>query len=86
METFSTVLFVNHAPIGYRVHRSSDRAELNPAENPGRNQEAPVLVAAKNLDGWEVQGTDNPELIRQVVSELHRAEHHTAGEVLSAAP
>lgn len=63
-----------------------DRAELNPAENTGRTQDAPFLVAEKNLNNWEVQGTNNPELIRQVVDELQRTEHQGVGEVLSAAP
>ncbi|OLY93567.1 hypothetical protein SAMN05444008_108164 [Cnuella takakiae] len=86
METFSTVLFVNHAPVGYRVQCDNERAELSPAENPSRKDVAPRIIAEKSPAGWQVQGTDNPELIRQVISELQLTERGPAPVFMSAAP
>ena len=86
MEIFSTVLFVDHAPIGYSVQKNADRVELNPAENPARTHEPPRLVAEKKDGAWNVSGTDNAELIQQVLEEVNLAERGLAGPELSAAP
>jgi hypothetical protein len=86
METFSTVLFVNHAPVGYRVECNQERAELSPAENPSRTDDAPRIIAEKSPAGWQVQGTDNQELIEQVIAELRLTQYRSANDPLSAAP
>ncbi len=86
METFSTVLFVNEAPVGYSVQRSAERIELNPAENPAREGRPPHLVAEKRDGAWNVSGTDNQELIQQVLDEVSFSETRSIDPSLSAAP
>lgn len=86
METFSTVLFVNHMPVGYRAVRLPDRLELSPAENPTRTVMPPMLIAEKHNDLWTVRGTENEDLVRQVLDEVHLSEQHTTTLDLSAAP
>ena len=85
METFSTVLFVDQAPVGYRVQRSLDRIEFNPAGNPSRLIQPPQLVAQHRGGRWEVAGTENPELVQQVLEEV-AAQNVYAPAQLSAAP
>jgi hypothetical protein len=86
METFSTVLFVDQSPIGYTVQRSATRMELNPAENPSRAFTAPHLVAENRGGRWEVAGTENPEIIQQVLDELTHNQVTGMPTYLSAAP
>ncbi|RPD50566.1 MULTISPECIES: hypothetical protein [Chitinophagaceae] len=86
METFSTVLFVDQFPIGYRVQRSANRMELNPAENPSRSFIAPHLVAENRGGHWDVSGTENPEIIQQVLDELNHNLVTGMPILLSAAP
>jgi hypothetical protein len=86
METFSTVLFMNHAPVGYRVQQTPGRLELHPADNPLRSETPPRMVAEKTAGRWQVQGTDNADLIHQVLLEINMLERSSAGITLSAAP
>ncbi|HZH38134.1 MAG TPA: hypothetical protein VEX65_12705 [Flavisolibacter sp.] len=86
METFSTVLFVDQSPIGYLVQRSQSRVELNPAENPSRPVAPPHLVAEHRGGKWEVNGTENQELIRQVIEEIITVQSPATFITLSAAP
>lgn len=86
METFSTVLFVDQLPVGYKVRRTQNRMELNPAENPSRLVTPPQLVAENRGGRWEVAGTENPDLIRQVLDEVAMAQSPFGFMALSAAP
>ena len=86
METFSTVLFVDQAPVGYKVQRSPDRIELNPAENPSRSIQPPHLVAHNRGGRWEVAGTENQDLIQQVLDEVSTLQAPYIPITLSAAP
>jgi hypothetical protein len=86
METFSTVLFMNHAPVGYRVQQTPGRLELHPADNPLRSEIPPRMTAEKNSGGWLVKGTDNADLIHQVLLEINLLEQASPGIRLSAAP
>lgn len=85
METFSTVLFMNHAPVGYRVQTTPGRLELHPAHNPLRSEAPPRMIAEKRPGGWQVQGTDNADLIHQVLEEIIQLERRVPGITLSAA-
>lgn len=71
MVLFSTVLFVEGNPVGYKVmEEDRNRLSLNPAENPNREIIPPVLHA-KNEDGsWHVEGTRDRDLIDQVLEDL----------------
>lgn len=86
METFSTVLFVNHLPVGYRALKMPGRLELSPAEDPARTVTPPQLIAEYKNGMWTVTGTDNEDLIRQVLEEIRLSEQQTDILDLSAAP
>ena len=85
MLLFSTVLFVDGNPVGYKVYEEQNRLVLNPAENPNREIHPPVL-AAKNKSGkWLVEGTENKDLIDQVIEDIN-LNNHLPYQSLSAAP
>jgi hypothetical protein len=70
MLLFSTVLFVDGNPVGYKVYEEWNRLILNPAENPNRHIHPPIL-SARNLGGeWRVEGTQNRDLIDQVIEDV----------------
>ncbi len=70
MQLFSTVLFVDGNSVGYKVYEQNNRLVLNPAEKANPELFPPVL-AAKNSGGkWLVEGTDNKELIDQVIEDI----------------
>jgi hypothetical protein len=83
MILFSTVLFVEGNPVGYKVlEEENNRLSLNPAENPNRHVVAPV-IQARNIGGsWKVEGTLDRDLIDQVLEDisvqLPSALQHTA--------
>lgn len=86
MHLFSTVLFVNGNPVGYTVSREDrTRLVLNPAENPDRSIEPPVLRVAALNGELQIEGTTDRDLIDQVVEDvtLHEA---VPRQALSAAP
>jgi hypothetical protein len=85
MLLFSTVLFVDGNPVGYKVYEEKNRLVLNPAENPNREIQPPVL-AVKNKNGkWFVEGTENRDLIDQVIEDISLNDR-LPNYVLSAAP
>lgn len=71
MTAFSTVLFVDGNPVGYKVSSEiNGHLVLNPAENPEREIFPPVLHA-RNIEGkWQVEGTMNADLIEQVREDM----------------
>lgn len=84
MVLFSTVLFVEGNPVGYKVlEEERNRLSLSPAENPNRAVVAPVIKARNENGFWRVEGTQDRDLIDQVVEDL--AMQLPAG-ALSAAP
>lgn len=85
MLVFSTVLFVDGNPVGYKVFEENNRIVLNPAENPNRHIQPPVL-SVKNVHGqWLVEGTNNKDLIDQVLEDISY-NNHTPHHPLTAAP
>ncbi|HZH38328.1 MAG TPA: hypothetical protein VEX65_13690 [Flavisolibacter sp.] len=84
MVLFSTVLFVEGNPVGYKVREEDrNRLALNPAENPNREISPPVLQARKEAGAWKIEGTDDRDLIDQVLEDLSI---QLPQAVLSAAP
>jgi len=71
MVLFSTVLFVDGNPVGYKVVKETrNRLSLSPAENPHR-EIVPPIIHARQVDGcWKVEGTRDRDLIDQVVEDL----------------
>lgn len=70
MLLFSTVLFVDGNPVGYHVYKEDDRLALHPAENPNRHIHPPTLSAQNTEGNWIVQGTQNRDLIDQVIEDV----------------
>lgn len=71
MSIYSTVFFVNGTPVGYRVDQEGGgRYRLHPAESQMRG--VPQTITAHKENGnWRVEGTNNTDLIEQIISELN---------------
>jgi hypothetical protein len=83
---FSTVLFVEGNPVGYQVITpDADHFIMNPAENPSRQILPPVLHVTNVSGQWKVEGTQNADLIEQVMEEV-RINSHFPPHQYSAAP
>jgi hypothetical protein len=70
MRLFTTVLFIEGNPVGYEVQKDQQGFRLNPAENPNREVEAPVLFVNKQEGFIKVEGTLDRNLIDQVIEDL----------------
>jgi len=71
MVLFSTVLFVEGNPVGYKVmEEERNRLSLNPAENPNRDIMPPVIHAQNEGGRWQIEGTCDRDLIDQVLEDL----------------
>ena len=70
MHVFSTVLFVDGNPVGYKVFQQDQRLLLNPAENPSREVYAPPMQARNEQGNWLVEGTNDRNLIDQVIEDV----------------
>lgn len=86
MHIFSTVLFVNGNPVGYKVFKENGRLLLNPAENPNREIFPPAMLASNSTGQWKVDGTDDCNLIDQVIEDVSNSEHFFPQIEFSAAP
>ena len=70
---FSTVLFVDGNPVGYKVrNEDNNHFIMNPAENPGREVLPPILHVSQIAGHWQVQGTSNTDLIDQAIEEVRQ--------------
>lgn len=84
MVLFSTVLFVEGNPVGYKVVKEDrNRLSLNPAENPSREIIPPIIHACQENGSWKVEGTQDRDLIDQVLEDLSM---QLPSSPLSAAP
>lgn len=86
MHVFSTVLFINGNPIGYKVFRQANRLVLNPAENPSREVLPPSIYAHNESGHWVIEGTNDRDLIAQVIEDVSLNEGRLPTALLSAAP
>lgn len=67
---FSTVLFVDGNPVGYKVFQQEHGLLLNPAENPNREVHAPPMRARNEHGHWLIEGTSDRNLIDQVIEDV----------------
>ncbi len=67
MILFTTVLFVDGNPVGYKAVKKDDHISLNPAENPNREICPPIISARSEMGQWRVSGTWDQNLIDQVI-------------------
>ena len=86
MHVFSTVLFVDGNPVGYKVFKQQDRLVLNPAENPNREVFPPSICARNEGGQWLVEGTSDRDLIDQVIEDVTLNEGRLPVNDMSAAP
>lgn len=86
MHLFSTVLFVNGNPVGYKVFKEENRLFLNPAENPRREILPPVMRAHNEGGRWLIEGTTDRDLIDQVIEDVTTNQRQSKRNDLSAAP
>ena len=86
MHVFSTVLFVDGNPVGYKVFKEENRLFLNPAENPNRGISAPAMRAHHEGGRWLIEGTTDRDLIDQVIEDVSTTGHQLMRNELSAAP
>lgn len=71
MVLFSTVLFVDGNPVGYKVvEETRNRLSLNPAENPHREIIPPIIHARQEAGCWQIEGTKDRDLIDQVLEDI----------------
>lgn len=66
MIVFSTVLEVNGRPTLYSVYKNKSLAFLNPSQA----EKAPILFATLTDSSWNIKGTDDSCLVRQVIREV----------------
>jgi len=85
MRLFTTILFVDGNPVGYEVQKDQDRIRLNPAENPNREVNPPVIYVSNRDGHLEVEGTTDRDLIDQVIEDVTQS-HIIPDQNLSAAP
>jgi hypothetical protein len=86
MELFSTIVFIDGNPVGYKVHQDqAGQLSLNPAENPARSIMPPTLKATRVDGSWKIEGTENKKIIEQVLQDL-RQNYRLPQHQLSAAP
>ena len=68
MIVFSTVLEVNGNPTLYSVYKNAHLAFLNPYQKANN---APILLATLSNSSWDVQGTNDKQLLSQVLKEIN---------------
>lgn len=85
METFSTVLFIDSEPFGYTVRQTPNRIEWHPAENPARSNPPHLLAEWRNGE-WLVAGTQNKDLISQIIANANQAMTPAPQHRFTAAP
>jgi len=85
MHLFSTVLFVNGNPVGYKIEKQNNRILLSPAENPNR-ETAPRIEATERQGEWLVEGTTDRNLIEQVIEDMANCNRFISRTPFSAAP
>jgi hypothetical protein len=67
MIVYSTVLEVNGEPTLYSVYKNGQLAFLNPAQMV---KNAPILYAKLSESSWQIKGTNDTQLLRQVMREI----------------
>lgn len=76
MLLFSTVLFVDGHPVGYKVYEENCSLILDPAENINPGLKPPVLSVIKKNGHWVVEGTESKDLVDQVIEDISIYDRH----------
>ena len=66
----NTVLFINDTPIPYKIFRNDIVFLLHPAENPGFDQKAPLIIATRYHGSWQIEDIRDKQLLSQVEEDL----------------
>ena len=66
MIVFSTVLEIDGNPTLYNVYKNRGLAFLNPT----RTRKAPIIYASYENSAWNIKGTEDAAIKRQVVNEI----------------
>lgn len=66
MIVFSTVLEVNGSPTVYSVYKNGALAFFSPTTY----KRAPILFATCSDSSWNIKGTSDHNLVRQVIREI----------------
>lgn len=66
----STVLFVDSHPIGYKIFQADEEFMLQPADIPDDTIHPPLLFAHRSPDSWIVTGTEDRDLVDQVIEDI----------------
>ena len=74
MLLFSTVLFIDGHPVAYHVYHQKGRLILQPDDIIKTNIKVPVLTAVKKENLWMVTGTEDENLVEQVLEDIKNNE------------
>ena len=87
MLSFSTILFLNGEPIGYRVTREETGCRFQPSEGVAHPFETPAFRLEQEGGEWLTGAEIGEELFRQAVAEIQLHERNgLPSHPLSAAP
>ena len=67
----SLVLFVDSFPTSFSVQKKKDCYVLRPKENPYDSLPPPIIEVFKNNGSWIVKGTDDQNLIDQIIEDFN---------------
>lgn len=70
MIVFATVLEIDGNPVLYNVYKNRSLAFLNPFET----RQAPIIYASYEDAVWNIKGTEDASLKRQVLNEIALAD------------
>ena len=66
----NTILFINGVPVPYKIFRNDIVFLLHPAENPAFDQRAPLIIATRYNNGWQIEDIRDKSLLTQVEEDL----------------
>lgn len=66
---FDTIFFVDGLPVGYKIFKEGAEYVLIPKERSEYLDTMPSL-SARFKDGWKVEGTEDQNLIDQVMEDM----------------
>ena len=70
MLLFTTVLFVDGNPVAYSVFKEKSRVVLRPDALGETIEKCPELIAKKMKYQWKIKGTEDQNLVAQVIEDL----------------
>jgi hypothetical protein len=70
MLVFTTVLFVDGKPVTYSVFKESSKVVLRPDAIEETMEKGPEIMAKKMKHQWKIKGTNDQDLVAQVIEDL----------------